>query len=156
MAIQNFQRYKTGVFDPFKKCNCTDNTMKNNPLNGVIVMQHNGYLYPVDRVNIANLTQKNKGTSTDDKGRYSLVANPADEIQFSHISLKTKRMLFRDIPNVLVMDENVQELNEVVVTPKKVEVTPSNNSKIKKAGNWLFWGVLLSGVLFFTKDKKDK
>lgn len=148
--------FKVGVFNELSSCNC-----KNKSMNGAekrVVMRFDNKAYPIPAVNIVNLSQVGKGTATNNQGKYSLNAQPTDKIQFSHIGFKTVVMLYRDIPEVLEMQEQVNELSEVVVTPgNKVEVKPSANGQIKKFGTWslLTAGALLFLLIFKKDDKKN-
>ncbi|WP_172916609.1 hypothetical protein [Capnocytophaga canis] len=156
------RKFKVGVIDEFAPCNCNKKKMSSNSKR--VVERSGNIANPMPYVHVFNITQ-NKGTTTRNDGTYDLTANPADEIQFSHIGFKTVKMLFRDIPQVLEMTEQIETLSEVtVVAPStntgsttNVEIKPSNNAKLKRAGGWALGTVLFLGVLLLvTKDNKKK
>lgn len=99
---------------------------------------------PMFGANILNLSTK-KGTVTDDNGSFEIDAQPDDLIRISFVGFKTIKQPASKLPKQIFMEEEVEMLNEVIVTAKK---------ELKKHSNWWLWGLLALGVVVYVKAKK--
>ena len=74
---------------------------------------------PLKDVNII-VKGTNKGTKTNDLGKYSLQANVGDQIQYSYVGFETVTIRIEDVTSILniEMDNYVTKLDEVVVESK--------------------------------------
>jgi hypothetical protein len=76
---------------------------------------------PISNVNIV-IKGEERGTSTTNKGSYSIRVKVGDLLQYSFVGYKTVSILVEDVTSVLnvEMNENESKLDEVVVIAKKV------------------------------------
>ena len=154
MCVDCNKTPQVGVMDLYAPC-------KNKDMKGKILEKEGQNYVPLAYVNVYNETSK-KGTITDSNGSYFLEAKAGDSIQISHISYKTIKNIAKNIPNPLILEENINELKEVVVTPsmqkerdqdlnhstRNVVIKPSNNEKLSKAKTWI-WLAILGGAAVF-------
>ncbi|MFJ1431299.1 hypothetical protein ACILE2_10945 [Capnocytophaga canimorsus] len=142
---------RIGVFDELQPCQCNNKeAMKKRR----IIFREGNTAYPVENVNIVNLSQRGKGTITDKQGNYVLEASAGDNIRFSHVAMQSVTLLYRDIPDILEMKSGI-ELDEVVVTPEKNQKTPSLNQKIKKYSGWALASAFFLGFLFLVSNEDN-
>lgn len=94
------------------------------------------------------------GTATNENGEFFLEVDALQPITISYIGFTTKKALAKDINNTdVVLNENIEQLGEVVITAKK----PVSRKKINNLKTYAIIGVgasLLATVLLFFKYKK--
>ena len=78
----------------------------------------------IDNVTVFN-TSSNKGAITDQAGFFTIMAKPTDTLVFSSVAFKSRRLVLNEVDfkvNVIVvaLDLMVNELEEVVVTPRSL------------------------------------
>lgn len=98
-----------------------------------------------------------KGVITDVNGVYSIEASPDDIIEIRYNGAQTVKNQAKSIPQVLVLNVSVHELEgtTVVATPRLV-VTKSHNRQVNNSKGWLWTGLFVLGaitVYHFTKPK---
>lgn len=157
---------QVGVMDLYAPC-------KNNYMKGRIVTKEGNLNVPVEGVTIFNTINK-KWTTSDKGGNYTLDAEAGDVIEISHVTYKSVKNIAKNIPQLLFLEENINELPPVTLTPqmqaerdkkqnqnhntRQVEVKPSNNEKLSNAKTWI-WLAILGGIsvfAFYKYNKKSK
>jgi len=85
---------------------------------------------PLANVNISVLGSS-RGTTTNSKGTYKIIAKVGEEIEFSHLSYKSVSILIEDTTKELFIEmvEKSNDLDEIVITVKKVDGTTLKQSK---------------------------
>lgn len=85
---------------------------------------------PLPNVNIS-VIGSSRGTTTNSKGLYSIIAKVGEEIEFSHLSFKSVSILIEDTTKELFIEmvEKTNDLDEIVITVKKVDGTTLKQSK---------------------------
>ncbi len=78
----------------------------------------------VEQVTVFNISS-NKGAVTDAKGKFSLYAKPSDTLVFSSVVFKSKKLIlteldFKVVELIIKLEEYINELDEVIVTPKSL------------------------------------
>lgn len=118
---------------------------------------------PLMGAHIINKTQTKNGhkfgVTSSQTGDFSIEANPNDIIEVSYVGFKTVSYVAAQLPSVLAMKEDVEQLSEVVVTSKgKVVTRTSNNNKIATSRDWLIIGLMLAsiGVAVYYGNKNSK
>ncbi|MGB7841150.1 MAG: hypothetical protein WBL21_00055 [Salinimicrobium sp.] len=66
----------------------------------------------------------NNGTATNSGGYAFLSGDSEAIVSLSYMGKKTKKFKFSDLPPVVTLNEDFQQMPEVVVTAKKKEETP--------------------------------
>ena len=86
-------------------------TLENTPLSGVNILIENS----------------KRGTSTNKKGVYRILANAGEIIQFSHLNMKPIKILVEDITTILNLEMRPIEnfLDEIIITSKSDNTTGS-------------------------------
>ncbi len=129
-----------------KNCGCT---MKKAPLmllQGIITDAKTKAPFQAGLVNVYNVT-KGTGTLPDAKGMYQLQAAHNDEIRISFVGYRTISLRAFELPKLIELQEETQNLEEVVITAKK------------KTNNYAIVGLGLTALLFMyaiSEDEKKK
>ncbi|GIZ16583.1 hypothetical protein [Capnocytophaga catalasegens] len=113
---------------------------------------------------IQNLSAKNRGVIafgviSDVNGHFAINAQAQDDIEISFVGLKTLRYKANQIPKLIIMQEDVQQIDDVVVVaPKKTEkvsVVPSLKNKVDNSSFWFWVAVFgLAGLAIWQTNKK--
>ena len=72
---------------------------------------------PLSNVQISNLASGSKTTS-DSEGQYQIMAEPREELQYTHVGMDTVTIMVEDVTRILnvKMNPKVEELDEVTVS----------------------------------------
>ena len=108
---------------------------------------------PIQFVNIV-VKKTYRGTTTDQKGYFSLSAHPSDTLQFSYIGYKTLEFPVSDWePSVILMPEEITVLNTVTVRGESLgdpyeHMFDEENIKLKNSKKAI--------PFYYPKDKKER
>lgn len=108
---------------------------------------------PIPYVNVI-IKHTQRGTTTDQKGYFSVSAAPADTLVFSFVGYKTLEFPVRDWePSVIMMPEEVRMLN-----PVTVESTPLGDpyEQLFEEENIRLKNSKKSIRFYYPKDKKER
>lgn len=114
-SFQNLLSLKNPVFSLAFFLLCTRLSAQNHTL----ILADKQTKIPIESANLK--TKKNNFTS-DASGKVAFKADPSDEIQISHISYLSVKILAEDLADTLFLEKATADLNEVIIRPKTIEI----------------------------------
>lgn len=156
LPIYGLARPKTkGMYEEFdtetnhENCGCT---MKKPPiilLKGKITNSKTKAPFEAGLVNVYNVDTRS-GTTPDSNGLFELPASHNDEIRTSFVGYKTISVKASELPKLIELQENVEQLDEIIITAKKT------SKKYVYAGIGFATLLLMYGIAEDEKQKKKK
>lgn len=119
-------------------------------VSGIVV--DSAKLKPIPYVNVL-VKKANRGTTTDQKGNFSITARPTDTIRFSFVGYKTLELPARDWePSVIMMAEEVTVLKAFTLRGEAINqyegLFDEEIQKLEKSKKAI--------PFYYSKDKKEK
>jgi hypothetical protein len=110
-------------------------------------------LRPIAFVNVV-VKKANRGTTTDQKGNFSITARPSDTIRFSFVGYKTLEFPAKDWdPSVIMMAEEVTVLKTLTI---RGEAMPSPYESLFDEENKKLENAKKALPFYYSKDRKEK